>query len=123
MATKNSTFGIKEAAAELGCDQQYVRKLIQKGKLEASLIPLKEGSSTKKYQISAESVAKYREATKTRTNRPDGRNKFVMYLSAAELATFTAFCLEAGIPAPVMPNKGEYEKRRAAKEAKVAKAS
>jgi len=110
-------YSIDEAAMFLGVDAHYVRKLVREGKLEAEWAPVKPGSQVMKHLISEEQlVARKSKQGQHAGSRADGRSKWVVYATDAEMKKLAAVAAEMGLPAPVKPNEGMYQ-RRLAKEA------
>lgn len=86
------TYTIKSAAAALGMSEQYIRSAIRSGDLETVLVPIADGATTKRHEIEGETLAAWREAHQNRSHREDGRNRFILYATPAELDVLkTAF--------------------------------
>ena len=113
-------YSINEAAAYLGVDPHYVRKLVREGKLPTVMVPVKPGSNVQKHLIEESDLVAWKANQGSRAGgRADGRNKFVVYGTAAEMVQLREFMASIGMPAPVMPNAGAYQKRQAAKASKI----
>lgn len=109
------TYGIKDAAKYLGVDEQYLRKLVREGKLETQMVPVKSGSQVMKHLITQDTLdARKANAGAKAGGRKDGRNKWTVYATPAEMAQIAKLCQELDIPAPFMPNEGMYQRRKAA---------
>lgn len=109
-------YSIKQAALELGVNELYVRKLIRDGKLSTQMVPVKPGSQVMKHLIPQAEIERHKAKGRSSSSRPDGRNKWVVYATPSEAAKLAEFCRANGLPEPVMPNKGEYERRKARQE-------
>lgn len=110
---KVETFSIKSAAIYLGIDAQYMRKLIRDGKIHTTLVAVN-GTRVQRHEISLADLEAYKQRAHVRSGgRADGRNKVVVYANPSELNALVTFCDEHKMPAPVMPNLGEYKRRKA----------
>lgn len=109
------TYGLKEAALYLGCNEMYLRKLVSAGKIASVKAPTKEGSSTLKYLISESALNEWKSAGRKGSARGDGRNKWIVYATKEEIQQVNELCEAIGLPMPFMPNEGVYEKRKALK--------
>jgi hypothetical protein len=78
--------GIKEAASKLGLSELYVRNAIRSGKLETTMVPVAPDSKTMKHQITVKALEAWRASTSNRSRRDDGRGRFILYATEAELA-------------------------------------
>jgi hypothetical protein len=80
----NGKMSIKEVVKATGLSDNYVRKSIMSGKLEVTkeLIP---GTKIEKNWISVEEFNRWNVERKSHTQRDDGRNKFVLYMTPDEL--------------------------------------
>lgn len=114
MATK--LMGLKEAAAYLGVDLVYMRRLVLEGKVPSTKVPVRPGSSVLKHVITQEALDA-RKAAARGNSRSDGRNKWVVYATREEMAKLAKVAADMGLPTPYMPNEGEYQRRKAAKAA------
>ena len=81
-----NTFTIRTAASKLKKSEQYIRKCIREGKLNSSLVQIG-ASKIKRHQISENDLQAFASRSSKRTSREDGRNKFVVYLTASEEAS------------------------------------
>lgn len=109
----NKVYGIKEAAVYLGIDQMYMRKLLRDGKIPSTMQPVKPGSEVHKHVIAEKDLEAWKVRGRSSSSRQDGRNKWVVYATKDEAAKLVEFCKANGLPEPVMPNAGEYERRKA----------
>ncbi len=111
-----NTYGIKSAAAYLGVDEQYLRKLVREGKLQTIMVPVKPGSSVMKHQITQEALDdRKNNAGHKAGGRSDGRNKWTVYATKEEIIAINKLCEEARMPIPFMPNENMYARRKASK--------
>jgi hypothetical protein len=93
---------LKQLSSKLAMDQMYVRKLVVSGKIESTIVPIKEGSKVMRHEISDEAVEKFlKTPRKSITKREDGRNKFVVYLTSDEFKKVDQFLKKENIPSPV----------------------
>jgi hypothetical protein len=97
MTTKNLT--IKQAARHLGKSEMWVRRMVHQAKLPHSreLVP----GTEQVYRILIPIEALDARKTVTRTRRDDGRNKFTVYATPAEMKAFNEALKAAGIKVPV----------------------
>jgi hypothetical protein len=77
-------YSIKQASSLLGLSEVYIRRMIQLGKLETTKVAISD--NVWRHEISEEVLNVWRNKAVQRTQRKDGRNKFVIYANAAELA-------------------------------------
>jgi hypothetical protein len=89
-------YTIDEAAVELSFSAQHIRTLIRQGRLESTMEPLAEGSLVEHHIISAEELERYRNEVPHKSRRSDGRNKFIIYLLATEIAPVRKALEKAG---------------------------
>lgn len=78
---------IPETAMLMKYTPAYVRSLIRKGDLIATLEPIVPESLVRRHMISDEAIVAFFGETHRKTHRADGRNKFVVYMSLAECET------------------------------------
>jgi len=89
---------IREAATMLGVGQPFVRVLLRKGTLTSRLTPIYEGARVKKHLILVSSLVGYMNRERLGAGpRPDGRNKYVLYLKVGESEVLRDF-IEANLP-------------------------
>jgi len=74
---------IKEAAIYLGVTEAYLRRLVRRGRIAATKVPLTEGAQVHKYVIATDTLDAFR--SRVRSHRPDGRRAYKIYLTPAEL--------------------------------------
>jgi excisionase family DNA binding protein len=110
MATKD--LGIKEAAKWLGLSEVYIRRLISQNKLETYKVSVSDG--VWKHMIpEAELNRLNSKHSSTRTMREDGRNKYTVYATEAELAKLQMITKEAKLGIIIeRANKPEEAKKR-----------
>lgn len=77
-------YGIEEVAQIAGLTVGYVRRAIQKGKLATSKVTI--ANNTFKHFVSETELNRWRATSETRTQRNDGRNKYTLYGTPAEVA-------------------------------------
>jgi excisionase family DNA binding protein len=95
-----TSYTIKAAAASLGLSEVYVRRMIQKGKLET--VKARVGDTEVwRHEIPAEVLAEWRNSAGQRSTRDDGRNKYTLYATAEELATIQALFKTNKVEAPI----------------------
>ena len=82
----DNKLSIKDVCVEFELSPVYVRRMIQRGEIKTELVPISEGSKTEKHLIDREEIIRWR-STKglNRTNREDGRMKFVLYADSNEI--------------------------------------
>jgi hypothetical protein len=85
--TKNSNapvrLSIKEAVVLSGLSENYIRKAISKGGLPVTK-EFKGDTQIPKNWIDADAFEAWRAAASSHTKREDGRNKYVVYMTAEE---------------------------------------
>jgi hypothetical protein len=86
MATKS--FTIKSLSKHSGLSEFYIRKCIREGSLNSTLENL--NAKTQRHRISETDYKSWRAKTSARTQRADGRNKYVFYATPAEFKVFLA---------------------------------
>jgi len=79
------SFTIPQAAAYLGIDPHYCRKLVREGKLASTHVFI--GNSTKNWRHEIAQADLDARATIKRSQRSDGRTKYTTYLNDAEKTT------------------------------------
>jgi hypothetical protein len=115
MNTNSKSYSIKSAAAELNLSEVYIRRMIQQGKLPTVKAQVGD-SEVWRHEISAEVLEAWRKGASVHTVRTDGRSKFTLYATAAELAAIQQLLTANSIGAVVeKANKPEDVKRRYAK--------
>jgi len=84
METKNSKLTINAAIEMSGFSNNYIRKAIASGALKThkELVP----GTNNNWRNVIDNWDEWRASTKQRTTREDGRNKFVVYMNADEVA-------------------------------------
>jgi hypothetical protein len=95
-------FDLAGAAKEVGLTPFRVRTAIRKGDLKTHLEPVKDGSKTMKHIITEADLLAWRSATSSHTRRADGRNKYNMYMTAAEFEKVTALIADAKLETPIV---------------------
>jgi len=109
-------FSIKQAAAELNLSEVYIRRMIQNGKLPTIKTQVGD-TEIWRHEIDETTLAKWRSSAQTRTSRNDGRGKYTIYLTKAELARMQSILAEAKMTVPFeKANKPEDVKRRYAQQ-------
>ena len=98
MPKPKTKYTIEETATELSFSTQYIRLLIRQGRLKTTLEPLVEGSLVSHHMVSVEELERYRNEAPRKSRRPDGRNKFIIYLKATEIAPARKALQDAGMP-------------------------
>ena len=78
-------FDIKQAAEELGYTRQYVRMLIQDGKILAEQIPISPGARVTKYVMTEAAISDFKASVSSRSTRADNRTKWIVYASFEEM--------------------------------------
>ena len=81
-------YNLTQAAAYLELSPFYVRKCIKAGKIDATL-NLIEDTQVARHEMSQEALDVFKSRERKSVGRDDNRNKFVIYLSKAELAEHT----------------------------------
>ena len=87
------TFTIKSLSKHSGLSEFYIRKCIREGSLPTFQEKLNE--KTFRHKISESAYKSWRAKTSARTQRTDGRNKFVFYATPAEYKKFVAKAKES----------------------------
>jgi hypothetical protein len=90
-----------EVARECELSDVYVRHAIRNKLLPTTMVPVRPDSKTMKHMISREDMLAWRETRKARSRRADGRNKFVLYARADELAQIQELLASNGIDTPI----------------------
>lgn len=80
----SATLDINQVIAETGLSSVYIRRAISTGKLIAHKEPVKEGATTVKNVITRADFEAWRAQSASHTQREDGRNKFVLYMTQEE---------------------------------------
>jgi hypothetical protein len=108
-------YSIKSAAAELNLSEVYIRRMIQTGKLATTKTQVGD-TEVWKHMISEETLTAWRKNSSAKTSRDDGRSKFTLYATAAELAQIQKLLQANKVTAIIeRANKPEDTKRRYAK--------
>lgn len=81
----NDRISIKQAVAQSGLSENYIRKAIAKGEILVSKEFIGESRIPKNW-IDADQFATWQEAKAAHTKREDGRSKYVIYMTADEEA-------------------------------------
>jgi len=115
---ETSQYSINEVAELTGLDTMYVRKAVRDGKLTSRMVSVGD-TKVQKHMIKGSDILTWRASAGSHTTRADGRNKYTVYMTKEELAKIEPALKAAGIPY-ALSNAGEYERRKAQKEADVA---
>lgn len=84
---------IKQVVAETGLSENYIRKAMSKGDLIHIKEPM-EGKKTEKNWILRSDLEAWQETRSAHSRREDGRNKFVIYMTAEEEEQLRALLTE-----------------------------
>jgi uncharacterized protein (DUF111 family) len=104
-------YSIKEARKELNLSEVYIRRMIQQEKLNTTKVAI--SAEVWKHMISEEDLLAWRKNSNQRSIREDGRNKFVIYANADELAKIQQLLKANNINSPLeRANKTEDTKKR-----------
>ena len=76
---------IKQAVKMSGLSENYIRKAIKKGDIQTTK-ELIGSTKVEKNWLDADQFNSWREAASQHSKREDGRNKFVVYMNADEVA-------------------------------------
>lgn len=87
---------VVQAAIYANMTPQYIGYLCRSDKLKATLEPTFDGSETYRYMIEKEDMDTYL-AKPRRGARPDGRNRFNLWMTAEELEWLDARSKEDGV--------------------------
>jgi hypothetical protein len=111
----SKTYGIKEAAAFLGINEQYMRKLILDEKIPAQKVRVSPTSDVMKWVVAEEDLVARK--SNNHSVRNDGRNKYTIYASQDEIAKLRQLLEANGIEIPEIErtNKPEDVAKRVAK--------
>lgn len=90
---------IVEAAKYAGLSPTYIRYLVRHGQLKSTRETLAPGVTTTKHIIQQEDLDGFLSTNRTRSRRPDHRNKFTFYATPEELARATEVLRDAGMTA------------------------
>lgn len=100
MNEQNTTkLGIKDVCEKFGLTPVYVRRMIQQGKIKTEKVEI--GKNTFKHFINIEEIERWRASVSARSNREDGRSKFVLYASQEEMDKIQALLANEEIEAPI----------------------
>jgi excisionase family DNA binding protein len=116
---KPGALSIKTAAQLLGLSEVYIRRMIQQGKIKTNRVQVGD-SDIWRHEIPADVLEAWRKSSAVHTVRTDGRSKFVMYATAAELNTIKEFIAKSNLGTVIdKANKPEdVQKRYAAQKAR-----
>jgi hypothetical protein len=108
------TITIHEAALMTGKQDVYIHQLVIKGKLtaEKATVP---GTNVPRWNVEKASVLAYFNGGSKHTSRTDGRNKWVIYMTKAELVAVRALLSNnklAEVALSIVP-ANDYEKMKA----------
>lgn len=98
-AKVSDSLSLLEVAALYDLSSVYVRNAIRHGELKTTLVPVAPESKTMKHMITREDASAWRESRKSRSRREDGRNKFTMYATPAELEQIQSLLANADVQA------------------------
>lgn len=112
--SKDKQYGIREAAAITDTSEVFLRQLIRKGTIATKLIQVGD-TKIQKHMIPGTALLEYGAKRGQRTTRTDGRNKYTLYATKAEIEAVRKQFPELPLG---MTNAGVYEKRKAAAKAK-----
>jgi excisionase family DNA binding protein len=87
------TIGLKEAAELAHTNRNYLLKLLNSGKLPGEKVQRGDTEVTE-WRIPKDTVIAWAENKGSRTSRPDGRHKYMIYLNDDELEAVVALGLE-----------------------------
>lgn len=73
---------IRQASAKLNVSEMYLRKMIAQGKIKTQQVAISE--KVWRHEISDDELKAFAARTSQHTSREDGRNKFNVYMTAAE---------------------------------------
>jgi hypothetical protein len=109
---------IKDAARYSGKSEQYIRALIRNGKLITKHVQVGE-TQLWRHEIPLSSLESYMTNGSSHGRREDGRNKYTVYLTPAELVLVQSLMADAGLKLPIEravnnEKAKEYRLRRAA---------
>ena len=90
-------YDIKQAAERLGYTDQYVRKLIQDGRLFTERIPISLGALVTKHVMTETTIIEFETTVVSRSHRRDNRNKWLVYASFSEMETAITLLEENGL--------------------------
>lgn len=91
-------YSIKEAAREFGLSECWVRRMVHQNKLAHRRVQV---GDTKVQRIEISREALEARASKSRSRRDDGRNKFTLYATPAEFAKLEKLLKEHSLATPV----------------------
>jgi excisionase family DNA binding protein len=75
---------IKEVCEQENLSEIYVRRMIQKGKIETTKVPLEGHKGGFKHMITEEEVIRWRKES-NHSRRTDGRSRYVLYGTTEEI--------------------------------------
>jgi hypothetical protein len=111
MTQTSKSLSIRKAADFLEVSEMYLRKQIKLGKIQTTKVAISD--HVWRHEISSAELAAFKNRSSVRTSRDDGRNKFVVYMNATELAKVQQVLKEAKLDqvaaliARANPSKGE----------------
>ncbi len=94
--TENGKFSIRQSAVKLGVSEMYLRKMIAQGKIQTVKVAISD--HVWRHEITSQELAAFKNRTSQRSSREDGRNKFVVYMNAAEEAKVREVLKGAKLP-------------------------
>ena len=99
-STENQVLTLKQAVALSNLSMIYIRRAINEGKLPAVKVQI---GSTNVYrnEIKVADFEAWRANKATKTRREDGRNKFTLYATPAELAKLQKLIVEQKLEIPL----------------------
>lgn len=86
---KSPRLNLTDAAAYLGIKPQSFRRAVHKGRVQGELVPHPTMPKVRRWEFTTEALDEYRESAGSVGTRPDGRNKYVCYLTQEELDRVT----------------------------------
>lgn len=109
MNTTNSTNeqGIKEWSKESGLSEVYIRRMVNKGVIPSHKVVITEGG-VEKNMITREDFETFRK-TRNHSQRTDGRNRFLLYVTPEELEKIQELLTENGIES-IIEKQPQYKK-------------
>ena len=90
-------YNIADAAGKMGFSPAYVRALVRKGQLATVMEPIVPESLVRRHMISDENIKDFFADAHRGTHRPDGRNKYVVYMTPPEYQAAKTVLTENGL--------------------------
>lgn len=90
-------YDIKQAAELLGYTPQYIRMLIQDGKLVSERVPISPGARVTKHVMTEDFLEQFKKDVQSRTRRDDNRSKWLAYATFAEMLEVITLLEEKGL--------------------------